>query len=603
MKIVRLAIFLTGIMGLAMGGVTVVSSMKTNQEEALLRTHENLKSLATQFVGQFFQSLETAKNLSANQAANSVAPLTPSFATHRAILNLKDGQPAEFENFTALSPPSDGQAQVDYPLQERLLSSLKVNLSMGDLKILKVAYGTYSLSDISNKEGIFVATPIYKTTSGLGDKAVIDPSVIEKVGITLIDPVKAMASLTKVIDGDQNAYLFDKNGKVLAHSLPAFVGTDLKKISGLKESIENLFLGAQTGSVDQYSNLEGSKEIVATVRAGTSPFAFAVEERAKPSVLSSQWISETISSGMGRKNIGVAMMMIAIAMVCFSGISIVTTRELKKQIELGETSRGATALEAAAAPSFSSSSLSSSIAARLAPSAAQPEALTSIEKTTPIEKATDDFVELRAQLNETKTIAQEQSKLLQFEEYSKRLRKSYTAEGIEKELVNFCSELAGSPVLYFRYQRRTQSLSLGSVAGEVNIENYNDMQVYIRKDIELQVEQLAEQGKVAAVTNYAPLNKLIVSRLNMGQFGAWAVTTSSEISGLAKLVGVLVILQTGPKAAQAKPMIAKVLKESGNYLFAVMSKLKPKASASRPDPEIESQIETYVGEIGPRINS
>ena len=331
MKMVRLAIFLTGIMGLAMGGVTAVSSLKTNQEELLLKTHENLKSEATQFVDQFFGVLENAKTF----AASNGTIAAPNYITHHAVLKLKDGLPSEFENFSSVdNANTNPTAQMDYALEERVLTALKADLAMGDLSILKVGLGTYKMNDLSSKEGIYVATPIYQNANG-----VLNPALIEKVSITLIDPTKALSSLQKVAGADQSAYLMNKKGRVLAHTLPAYVGTDLKRVEGLKDTIDNLFLGAQTGSVLKYTNAEGSKEVLALVRVGASPSAIAVEQKAKPTVLSGAWISEEMSSGAARKNFGVALMMIAIALVGFSGISIFATREMQKQIELGVTSR------------------------------------------------------------------------------------------------------------------------------------------------------------------------------------------------------------------------------------------------------------------------
>ena len=114
----------------------------------------------------------------------------------------------------------------------------------------------------------------------------------------------------------------------------------------------------------------------------------------------------------------------------------------------------------------------------------------------------------------------------------------------------------------------------------------------MREDIEAQVEQLAEQGKVASVTNYGPMNKLIVSQMKATQFEAWGVTSSAEVSGQAKLVGVLVILKTGTQSIQARPAIAKVLRESGNYLYAISNKVKTRAAtyanAKKPSLDISN---------------
>ena len=159
-----------------------------------------------------------------------------------------------------------------------------------------------------------------------------------------------------------------------------------------------------------------------------------------------------------------------------------------------------------------------------------------------------------------------------------KIEKGYTLESVEKELVQVSSEIAESPILYFRYHRRNQSLSLSAVAGDVKIQNYSNMQAYVRKDIELQVEQMADDGKVASISNYGPMSKLIINQLNVAHFEAWAVTSHPEVSGQSRLVGVVVVLQAGVRSAQARPLLAKILKDAGNYLYAQSNKIRPRSS-------------------------
>jgi hypothetical protein len=248
MKIVRLAIFLTGITGLAMGGIMTLSSLRSGQEEAAIHSNEVLKTQATQFVDQFFGMLEATKNLNGNSGT------IPSYVTNRAVLKLNQGIPGDFESFasTDVTVPANA-AQIDFGLQERVITALKNDLSIPDLQISRMTMGTYALTDIGNKEGIYIATPIYKINNG-----VTDPNTIDKINLTLVDPVKAFGSLQKISSAtDSSAYLISKKGKVLAHSLSAFVGTDLKRVDHLKDTIDNLFLGAQTGSVGKYTNVDG----------------------------------------------------------------------------------------------------------------------------------------------------------------------------------------------------------------------------------------------------------------------------------------------------------------------------------------------------------
>jgi hypothetical protein len=574
MKIVRLAIFLTGITGLAMGGIMTLSSLRSGQEEAALHSNESLKTQATQFVDQFFGMLEASKNLSANSTA------IPSYVTHRAVLLLNQNAPAEFESFNSTDSSAPVNAgQTDFGLQERVQTALKNDLSLPDLQISRMTMGTYSLTDIGNKEGIYIATPIYKVTNG-----VTDPTAIEKINLTLIDPVKAFGGLQKLSSSqDSAAFLVSKKGKVLAHSVSAYVGTDLKHTETLKDTIENLFLGAQTGSVGKYTNADGVQEHIAFVRAGTSPFAFAVEQKVNPAVLSSAWFSDQVDSGAARKNFGFMFLIIAASLLAFSGISVWASREVGKQISNNAYARQAdiNSPKNNSIPTIPAD-LPLPLLSKLAPSLIQASKNPSVIPP-PVAEASAVLVEARDQI----ALEQEQLKaamvgLTANRDYARdflsKIENGYTLEGIEKELVQVSSEISESPVLYFRYHRRNQSLSLSAVAGDVKIANYSNMHAYIRKDIELQVEQMADEGKVASISNYGPMSKLIISHLNVAHFEAWAVTSHPEVSGKSKLVGVVVVLQAGMRSAQARPLIARILKDAGNYLYAQSNKIRPRSS-------------------------
>ena len=64
MKVAKIAIFLTGMIGLAIGGLMSISSLRNQQKEAQIRTYENLKSEAQVLVDQFFGAVEATKSLS-----------------------------------------------------------------------------------------------------------------------------------------------------------------------------------------------------------------------------------------------------------------------------------------------------------------------------------------------------------------------------------------------------------------------------------------------------------------------------------------------------------------------------------------------------------
>jgi hypothetical protein len=199
------------------------------------------------------------------------------------------------------------------------------------------------------------------------------------------------------------------------------------------------------------------------------------------------------------------------------------------------------------------------------------------------EKAADSFVDQRQQIQEERAQSSREARALVTDrdpviEFLSRTQNTPTLEGLEQELASLSSEMTDSPVLYFRYHRRNQGLTLASVAGEVRIPNHHQMQAYVRKDIELQVEQLADGGRIASLNNYGPISKIMMTQLNVAHFEAWAVTSNPEVSGQARMTGVLVVLQAGMRSAQVRPVLAKLLAEAGSYIYARANKLESRAA-------------------------
>jgi hypothetical protein len=543
MKLARIAIFLTGVMGLSVGGLVTIASLRANQERELIKTNETLKSQATLLVDQFYSVLESAKRLGGSSANDSLP-----YVMDRGVVKLKDGVPVEFESFSS----------TDLNLEERVMNGLKAQLSIGDLQLIKVGLGTFEMSEANGKLGFYVALPVFKNAPNSNG---LDPQAVDKVNVALIDPAKAFAGLDKFSGGTQSAYLLSKNGKVLAHSLSAFVGTDLKKLSGLKDVLENLFIGAQTGLVTKYTQVDGTREAVAIVRAGVFPFAFAVEQKAVPAVLSSEWMSEQFDSGASRNGLGMALVLIAIALVLFSVMSAWASHGLKKELAKNAENRPATEPDFGFSVGLSKNKVAPGLAA--------------------ISNATDTFAQTQIEMNQAREEARENARSFEMgrdfrAEFIEKTERSHSLEFVEKELTDLTSQLVHGQVLYFRYQRGVQTLALTSVSAGVQIDNYQAMQAYVRKDIELQVEQLSDTGKIASLTHYAPVKKILQNHFQGKSFEAWAVTSTAEISQQAKLVGLLVVVDPNAKIPTARAMLAAILKDAGNALLVRGNKLKPK---------------------------
>jgi hypothetical protein len=84
------------------------------------------------------------------------------------------------------------------------------------------------------------------------------------------------------------------------------------------------------------------------------------------------------------------------------------------------------------------------------------------------------------------------------------------------------------------------------------------------------------------------MSKIMISNLNVAHFEAWAVTSDTEVSNGSKMVGVLVVLQAGFRSAQARPLLAKILREAGNYIYAQTGKIRTRANPAVTNPTIAS---------------
>ncbi|MBU6154485.1 MAG: hypothetical protein KGP28_09310 [Bdellovibrionales bacterium] len=543
MKLARIAIFLAGVIGITTGGLLSISALKSNQEQELVRTHESLKSQATILVDQFFSILESAKKLNPKTSAE-LLPYVSQYGTVR----LKSGIPEEFESFSIN----------DLALQERVMSALKSQISIGDLGLVKLGLGTFEMNETGGKLGIFLALPVFKT----GVSGAIEPETVDKLNLTLIDPVKAMPGLVKLTSGNRDAFLLQKDGRVLAHTRSAYVGADLKRLGDLRDSIANLFLGAQTGFVQRYSQSDGTRQVLAVVRAGVFPFALGVEQRALAPVLSTEWLLEQMDSGSARRGIGVAFILLAIALVLFSLMSAWASRSLR--MELARPSDFTGSEDAIPIPE------SGFIGNRVS------DPLT-------VSSATERFASARAavQTSQTDLRAQTHSigQMVQtgsdpVSELLSKIEGALTQETVEKELVQTAASLSRGGAVYFRYQRRMQNLSYQNASCELKPENYHLLQAYVRKDIELQVEQLADSGKVASLTHYGPIKKIIQANFEGTKYEAWAVTSQPEVSLQSRMVGVLVLVNPDQTDASFRPVLARIMKEAGNYLYAHANKIK-----------------------------
>jgi hypothetical protein len=491
-------------------------------------------------VEQFHAVMETARKLTPDSPA-------PSYVVHRGILKMDQGNPSAMEYFTLADPF----------YEEKLLTSLKEQISTAELRMAGVSLGMVDFPEGGGKKGIFVAVP-----SG----RISEQGPIEKISFFMIDPIKAFPGIGKLSLTDESAFLFFKTGKVLAHSLPAFVGTDLMRIPDLKDPLTHLFVGAQTGFVQKYSPIDGTRQRLAVVRAGVLPFAVGVERKAPSPFLSMDWFAEQWESGAARKNLGGVFVLISCSLFLFAVLSSWASRRLRREIEDAKKGRLNPETESA----FTRPGALSEDLLQAAERAAEQFALSRAE----MEAAQ------RSAHSSARSLAQESA---QVDEVIARIEKAYAVESVERELVGTSAELIQGHAIYFRYQARIQNLAAVSVSQDIPADPMLKAQIYVRKDIEQQVEQFSASGKAASLTHYAPLKKVIQSHFEGAAYEAWAVTAAAEVTGKASMVGVLILLHSGEVNPSVRPLLARLIRESGNHLLVLGNKISPKGRRSGVD--------------------
>ncbi|NDD92696.1 hypothetical protein EBZ37_11475 [bacterium] len=278
-----------------------------------------------------------------------------------------------------------------------------------------------------------------------------------------------------------------------------------------------------------------------------------------------------MDSGSARQSAGVAFILIAIALGLFSIMSAWASRgvrlELERSLEAQDSEE----------PSMGFESLES------------PEGTFGIDQAAEgWARARNESLRSREEIGEhARALMQSTSSAIHgssdpVADFESKIQNAMTLETVEKELVEAAGSLTNGNVIYFRYQRRMQNLSLQIASQAANLGSYASLQAYVRKDIELQVEQLSDSGKVASLTHYAPIKRMIQTHFQGKSFEAWAVTSTPEVSLQAKMVGVLVLIDP-QGGASFRPKLARILKEAGNYLFAQGNKIKSRGSQELSD--------------------
>lgn len=132
------------------------------------------------------------------------------------------------------------------------------------------------------------------------------------------------------------------------------------------------------------------------------------------------------------------------------------------------------------------------------------------------------------------------------------------------QLTRTVADISNGPTLFFAYHARIQAAVLESDAGFSPQENASFAMAFpIHKDALTLIVQSARERKLASLATYPPLSKVLLDRIGIAHFEAWALTTFARIDDPEKipaLLGILVILQAGVQSTEQRPSIVKTMR-------------------------------------------
>lgn len=131
-------------------------------------------------------------------------------------------------------------------------------------------------------------------------------------------------------------------------------------------------------------------------------------------------------------------------------------------------------------------------------------------------------------------------------------------------LTEMASKLCASPTLFFRYRPELQAAVLATDSGFEAGGAPSTLSFPLDSVASHKIVACIEEGKIASLSNYEPLAKLLLSRMGIAVFDAWAVT-SPGVSG-TKLLGVLVILQSSAQSAMHFETLVRMMRTTGRTL-------------------------------------
>ncbi len=386
----------------------------------------------------------------------------------------------------------------------------------------------------------------------------------KSVAVALVDANDAFPVFqrftAKSDGGSLRAYLLGPDGHVIAHSLPSYVNADFSGLPIYTQAAQAMFQGHRLNGSGTYQAIDKIPVTAAYARPGTLPIGVVVERV----VSQHSAASRAVKSGGWQKVLGQIFFALgALALLIAACVRVLEWRSPKQDQESAPSPE-----PVAGKPG--SNDEAEALAARLL----DPQ-LVRLE-----EIETEDLPVLNAEpLSIGATVAgpvttsyqhqallraQEENTVISgFEEEAARLK---DPKQVAERLVQTSSRLCNSPTLFFVFHEGIKTAVLQTHAGFGPGEAPVGMSFPIDQKILDQVQKEVAEGRSASLVEHAPLAHILMARLGVAHFEAWAVTGYSRLgraAGKSKLLGVLIVLQAGIDSASRHDSLSRMMRTTG----------------------------------------
>lgn len=155
------------------------------------------------------------------------------------------------------------------------------------------------------------------------------------------------------------------------------------------------------------------------------------------------------------------------------------------------------------------------------------------------------------------------------EEFETDARRTREVPRLEKKLVESVSGATKSPVLFFRYDPKQGIARLTAEAGYPSSQSIIDaggMSFALETGLVTEIHAEVARGRQKNLWEYAPLGRIMLSRLGIAGFEAWSMTEArNPNAGPSRLLGVLVIAESGFESVLHREFLGTLLDRASRH--------------------------------------